>query len=49
VTGFVQIIEIRTSRIDEVRSLVEQMRAESEPGAAVRGRPRQTETVPATT
>jgi hypothetical protein len=37
VTGFVQIIEIRTSRIDEVHSLVEQMRAESGPTAGVRG------------
>jgi hypothetical protein len=37
VTGFVQIIEIRTSRVDEIRSLVAQMRAENDPGAAVRG------------
>lgn len=35
-TGFVQIIEIRTSRVDEVRGLVEQMRAENDSGAAVR-------------
>ena len=35
--GFVQIIEFRTSRIDEVRQLVDEMRTEFGPGAAMRG------------
>jgi hypothetical protein len=37
VTGFVQVIQIKTSRVDEIRSLVERMRAENDSGAAVRG------------
>ena len=37
VVGFVQIIEFRTSRIDEIRALVEQMRAQHGPGTALRG------------
>ena len=37
VTGFVQVIELKTSRVEEMRSLVAQMRAEYDPGAAVRG------------
>jgi quinol monooxygenase YgiN len=36
VTGFVQVIQIRTSRVQEIRRLVAEMRAENEPGA-VRG------------
>ena len=36
-TEFVQIIEIRTSRVEEVRSLVAQMRADADLGTAVRG------------
>ena len=38
-TGFVQIIEFRTQRIEELRALVEEMRAESgdDTGSARRG------------
>ena len=36
-TGFVQVIEIKTSRVDEIRNLVERIRAENAAGAAVRG------------
>lgn len=35
--GFVQIIEFRTSRISELRSLATQMRSQNGPGAALRG------------
>ncbi len=35
--GFVQIIEFRTSRISELRSLATQMRSQSGTGAALRG------------
>jgi hypothetical protein len=36
-TGFVQIIELKTSRIDEIRDLVAQMRSEGTVGTALRG------------
>jgi quinol monooxygenase YgiN len=36
VTGFVQLIEIKTSRADEIRSLVNQMRAEIDGGTVLR-------------
>ena len=36
-TGFVQIIELKTSRIDEIRDLVAQMRSEGTIGTALRG------------
>ena len=36
-TGFVQIIEFKTSRIDEIRDLVAQMRSQSTIGTALRG------------
>src|SRR3954464_14419968 len=36
-TGFVQVIEFRTSRIDELRRLVEEMRAGTGTGSAIRG------------
>lgn len=35
-TGFVQLIEIKTSRADEIRSLVNQMRAENNGGTVLR-------------
>jgi quinol monooxygenase YgiN len=35
--GFVQIIEFKTSRIDEVRQLVEEMRAQQDPVGSMRG------------
>ena len=35
--GFVQIMEFKTSRIDDIRALVTEMRSEHGPGAAVRG------------
>jgi hypothetical protein len=36
-TGFVQIIEFKTSRIDELKKLADAMEADSGPGAASRG------------
>lgn len=36
-TGFVQIIEIKTSQVDEVRRLVAEMRAENDSGNVLRG------------
>ena len=36
-TGFVQIIEFKTSRVDEIRSLVDEMRSETDSGNALRG------------
>lgn len=35
--GFVQIIEFKTSRVDEIRALVDQMRSQLGTGAALRG------------
>ncbi len=35
--GFVQIIEFQTSRMDEIRQLVEEMRSDLGPGFAGRG------------
>jgi quinol monooxygenase YgiN len=37
VTRFLQIIELKTTRVDEVRSLVAEMRAETGYGGALRG------------
>jgi hypothetical protein len=36
-SGFVQIIEFLTSRIEELRKLADEMASDSEPGAALRG------------
>jgi hypothetical protein len=36
-TGFVQIIEFRTSRIDELKRVADEMGSDSGPGAALRG------------
>jgi hypothetical protein len=36
-TGFVQVIEFRTSRIDELKKLADAMESDSGPGAASRG------------
>lgn len=36
-TGFVQIIEFKTSRIDELKQLADEMDSNSGPGAALRG------------
>jgi len=35
--GFVQIIEFKTSQVDEIRKLVDDMRAETSTGTALRG------------
>lgn len=35
--GFVQIIEFRTSRISEIHELVDELRSQQGPGAALRG------------
>ena len=36
-TGFVQIIEFRTSRIDELKKMADAMQSDSGPGSALRG------------
>jgi len=35
--GFVQIIEFKTTRIDEVKALGEELRSQAEPGPVLRG------------
>ncbi|MBA3265039.1 MAG: hypothetical protein H0T14_01515 [Nocardioidaceae bacterium] len=35
--GFVQIIEFKTSQVDEIRKLVDDMRSETSTGTALRG------------